>query len=522
MTEGLVISTGTDDEVTVVYLEDADAKIIYGDPDVSVISVDDPRQGPMGPPYPNRVALSANANFNTLFTPGAYYTIDTGSTNAPIAGARWYVWIEGDGLNPTTYIKQMATQNDVTAETYVRTCVAGTFGFWRQLTTPSTIDRRNYLMSMVNEAKELNSMCIVIGKAADGYKGSDGINVASSLSYALDTAGGKVSQLAPGNDSFSKLLLQLDTNFADTNAGGSSKTFTAGGTGAITTSQAKFGIGSLACGAGAGWIDTPDSADFTIGANPFTLEAWFYRSGGDGTLRYICGQIDSAGQTSNTVILIHLDTGNKLRGVFGTGAALFSITGSTSIVATGWHHVAFVKSGNTLKLFLDGVADAADVTSSGNVLDGTNKFAVGRGGELTTNGWNGFIDSVHLSVGVARYLANFTPRLVPFGTVIPDMTVVSTSIVSDTTVGHARTQVEFDNVGAPTLNTDLTAEVTCDAGAHWSAAPLSVIMTSGPRSHRIVESDLMAVTPGTSYAVRLKTINGKNVPIYGLATEVSA
>jgi hypothetical protein len=217
---------------------------------------------------------------------------------------------------------------------------------------------------------------------------------------------------AGGNDAFTKILLHMDganagTTFTENAIGGSAHTWTANSA-TTSTTQAKFGATSESCGAGVGWIDTPDSADFTLGSGDFTIDCWFYRSGGDGTTRFICGQVDSAGTTTTASARLCLNGSNFLTGDAWIGGAATTVTGTTAIAAVGWHHGALTRTGGNLKIWLDGVNEGTTAIS-GTVQDSANKFAVGRAGEFASLQWNGFIDEFRLSVGIARWTANFAP-----------------------------------------------------------------------------------------------------------------
>jgi len=222
------------------------------------------------------------------------------------------------------------------------------------------------------------------------------------------------TQAQGGNDSFTKILLHFDgtdgsTTITDSNAGGSAHTWT-NHTGSIATAQSKFGGSSYA----AGWVDTSDHADFTLGSNNFTIDTWFYRSGGDGALRFMCGQCDS-GQTitTRTCELLLLNT-NVVYGQGFVGSSPRSVTGTTTFTSTGWHHAALVRTGNTLKLFVDGTQEGGDGSLSGTVNDSANKYSVGRDGEFALQQWNGYLDEFRLSVGIARWTSNFTPSIQPY------------------------------------------------------------------------------------------------------------
>ena len=100
------------------------------------------------------------------------------------------------------------------------------------------------------------------------------------------------------------------------------------------------------------------------------------------------------------------------------------------------------------------------------------------------------------------------------------MTLVTTPQTADNTLASARVLMEYDSSNAPTLNTDLTAEVTCDNGSHWTAASLSSVSTHVQSGHVVAETADTACFPGAVFAARIKTFNGKNVPIYGLSLSV--
>jgi concanavalin A-like lectin/glucanase superfamily protein len=217
-----------------------------------------------------------------------------------------------------------------------------------------------------------------------------------------------------GNDSFTKIMLHMEgsnggTVFTDDNFSGARHAWTAHSA-TTSTSAAKFGTTGLDCGAGAGYIDTPDSADYTLGANDFTVDCWFNVQGGGGASRYLFGQMDSGGTVWSIVGL--LAPANTLSFRIQTGSSL-ALIGSTAIASAGWHHFAGVRSGGSLKMFLDGALESS-AAISGSVVDSADTFAVGRGGASAGSQWNGFMDEFRLSVGIARWTANFTPPSLPY------------------------------------------------------------------------------------------------------------
>lgn len=215
------------------------------------------------------------------------------------------------------------------------------------------------------------------------------------------------------DDSYTKALLHMDGSDASTTfTDESGKTWTANGNAQIDTAQSKFGGASGLFDGTGDWIDTPDSADFTLGSGDFTIDMWLKR-GADGVTQYFCGQNNSSATEASTSFQIALHATNKLYSYWfwGSSAGNYeTIIGTTTVnVALGWFHVAFVRSGNTLTQYINGVADGTANLTGKTINNSSNKFALGRIGEYTSNTYNGWIDEFRFSKGIARWTANFTP-----------------------------------------------------------------------------------------------------------------
>lgn len=224
--------------------------------------------------------------------------------------------------------------------------------------------------------------------------------------FGLGFSGG----VREGNDSYTKILLHMDgsnggTTFTDDNLGGSAHTWTAHSA-TTDTAALKFGATGQNCGAAAGYIDTPDHADYALGSGDWTIDFWFNRQGGDGTNRRMAGQMDSGTTFS---VYLQMNTSNKVFMQLQTGAGNPVVTGTTAYAAGGWHHVAGVRTGNILRLFLDGVQEGGDVACSGTATNSAATYMVGAG--FGGFQWNGYIDEFRLSVGIARWTADFHTAL---------------------------------------------------------------------------------------------------------------
>lgn len=197
------------------------------------------------------------------------------------------------------------------------------------------------------------------------------------------------------------------TTFVDQKAGSSA--WSPGGSGQISTAQSKFGGSSLATGAG-NYIDSASSADFNFGTNPFTIDFWFYATGGGGTRRAICGQSNSAGQNNTISVIIELSASNRLRLICGSGVSLpVDISGTSTPALNTWHFGSVQRSAlNIFTVFVNGVLETSSSAVASSLNSSSNRFAIGRPGEVTGLDWPGYIDDFRITKA-ARYSGSFTP-----------------------------------------------------------------------------------------------------------------
>lgn len=215
-----------------------------------------------------------------------------------------------------------------------------------------------------------------------------------------------------GIDAFTKLMLHCDgtdasTTFTDSSL--SPKTMTARGNAQIDTAQFKFGTASGLFDGTGDFVDTPDSADFTLGSGNFTIDFWFRTSSLD---IYVFGQMNSSATatTQSTYGYFEPVAGGTAWGTITSGSTQYTATRvDTNIDDGGWHHYALIRNGNNLYVAIDGTLGTATDVTGVTANDSANKWSVGSAGEFVTTPFNGWIDEFRLSVGIARWTANFTP-----------------------------------------------------------------------------------------------------------------
>lgn len=106
--------------------------------------------------------------------------------------------------------------------------------------------------------------------------------------------------------------------------------------------------------------------------------------------------------------------GNKMVFNYGNGADR-PTTFTSTFVANTWYHIALVKSGTTVSLYVNGVKDATVGSMSGYIVTSNNggtatKLRIGSLQTVNNSGLVGQLDEVRMTRNVARYSANFTPN----------------------------------------------------------------------------------------------------------------
>jgi len=198
-----------------------------------------------------------------------------------------------------------------------------------------------------------------------------------------------------------KVMLHMNgVNNSTTFIDDSGKVWTANGNAKIVTTESKFG-GACAYFDGSGdYISTPASTYFS-NINGYTIDFWFKknRNSVEETLFDLVNTSTLNGirietLTSNALVVNHWNA--------NTGSTL---TSSTTVTDTSWHHLAFVyvRSTNLLTLFLDGVSVGSKTATIGDVT--TYPMRIGYGGSY----FQGYIDEFRFTKGVARWTSNFTP-----------------------------------------------------------------------------------------------------------------
>lgn len=249
--------------------------------------------------------------------------------------------------------------------------------------------------------------------------------------------------------------------------------FTGTGSAALSTAQKKFGTASLFLNGTTQYIESAYSSDWDMPGD-FTAEMWFY-----------------ANTLANSPVLIDRWSTYGWQLVLGTrayallqnsGGSIYILppVGTTPDITTGeWHHIALTRSGTTVRLFIDGGLYASGTFTGALPAVGTQQMYIGcQNGALSF--FSGYIDEIRLTKGLARYVSDFIPSEVPFGTA--DTTLAQRlSSVTQTATATVTAAADRNIAGAQTLATvsqTAAATVTVKAAATQTLATVTQAATA--------------------------------------------
>jgi hypothetical protein len=216
------------------------------------------------------------------------------------------------------------------------------------------------------------------------------------------------------------------------------RTFTAYGAPTISTAQSVFGGSSLSLNGSTQALETGNgvavpgyyagtNADFNWGTEDFTYECWIRPTTLSGNQVFLDRWYNSIYSGTNAGgqwrgLTQSSPLGNIANGWTYSDATNGSInSGAGGVTTATWYHWAFVRYGSTWKIYINGNSVGTPITSTKAILTTTSlsgttgvPLTIGRNQESAVWYFNGFMDELRVTRGVARYTGNFTPPTQPF------------------------------------------------------------------------------------------------------------
>jgi hypothetical protein len=236
---------------------------------------------------------------------------------------------------------------------------------------------------------------------------------------------------------------------------------------------------------GSGYFDgsgdsvvTPSSSSLSFGTGDFSVEAWFYIISGDSIISNLT-QLASPGDYGT---LINWNGGSVLALLKADNANQLTLTSSVVANANGWNHVAFVRTGTTVSLYLNGSRVA---TGTSSITSLTDKFKIGGVYASNSSGdYKGYVTDLRVYKGAGPYNATSSSITVPTA---PLTTSSNPSLLMNFTnaaIFDSAAKNDLETVGNAQIDTGTkkfgTGSLEFDGTGDWLLVPDNADLQLGP------------------------------------------
>lgn len=195
------------------------------------------------------------------------------------------------------------------------------------------------------------------------------------------------------------------------------KTIGTSGSPVTKTAIKKYGQSSLYLN-GSSHLFLANATDWQFGTGAFTIEFWSYGlSAAVGSYAAaIFAMPDIGAQTSGWGISLYPNATSQTAFNAATGGGTWNVfsgfSGSLSPILSNnsWAHCAFVRSGNNMLFFHNGILKNTVAFTSNTMPNPAQALNIGRSTTSNLFPLIGYLDSIRITKGVARYTANFDPE----------------------------------------------------------------------------------------------------------------
>jgi hypothetical protein len=240
----------------------------------------------------------------------------------------------------------------------------------------------------------------------------------------------------PGGDAYTRLLLHADgTGPSFVDSSWYAHPISANGNATQSAAQSEFGDKSAYFdGAPTTNLWVESGSDLDMGTGDFSVDFWMRPT--STTALYAALLVGGSSWTPGSGGVYFYSSGK-------VGCAWYQyapnpLLQSDVLTLNAWHHVAVVRNGNDLHLYVDGISVGNTSVNASDTFSFNNQGVTHLGGGTWdgSNGlYDGYIDEMRVSRGVARWTANFVPPAVAYttsNTPTPTPTVTPSDTPTDT------------------------------------------------------------------------------------------
>ena len=171
----------------------------------------------------------------------------------------------------------------------------------------------------------------------------------------------------------------------------------------ISTAQSKFGGSSGFFDGTDDYLSITDNSVFDFGSGDFTIEYWEYR-----TVSTLYKPVISRNNNGYPPFMLGWSESGNVNFFISSNGSSWDVASAVSmgtLTTNVWTHYAVTRQGNTFRTFQNGT-QISTFTSTATLPAGSGTLQIGRYSSVYY--YQGYLDELRISKGVARYTGSFT------------------------------------------------------------------------------------------------------------------
>ena len=155
-------------------------------------------------------------------------------------------------------------------------------------------------------------------------------------------------------------------------------------------------------------VDRKDNSDFNLSTNDFTIEFWMYSRNVGASLHLVTFAASTVSASSDAGFYVR-QYGGVVQGYCFEGNNSIGVVATGSLSIDKWYHIAYVRSGSTFTMYLDGTSTATASSAEAANFDASWNLNIGSA-YTDVYHYNGYLSNLRIVNGTAIYTSNFTPN----------------------------------------------------------------------------------------------------------------
>jgi hypothetical protein len=370
------------------------------------------------------------ANTDFTFEAWIYPTATPGAQGAIIVGAGEYGLDSDWDLDINSSLQLAMYMNSSPATSYRNTTTTVRLNAWNHVAASRSGTGSNNLKVFVNgvgQSFTTNQTTVGTGNRAltiGGDQNGDEANYTGYISglRLINGQGIYTADFTPptapptttsGSVTASNTVLLINFTNAGILDGTMKNDLETVGNAQVSSSVVKYGSGSMSFDGTGDYLQIqPNPAianNFVFGTGDFTIEAWVYPNSLSAAQDICTYRKDSPAANSDIGFDIYVGASNASNeAAIYNSTTKYAVTG-WSLVAGQWQHIAFVRSNGYLLFFVNGLQIGSPVAANVSVNNASTWYMIVGTYTAASRNFNGYIDDLRITKGIARYTRNFTP-----------------------------------------------------------------------------------------------------------------